>query len=1137
MRKKAIFTYGGKHLAALCLFGMAAMSSPAMASGLSPDRSEAILAVNAAGNTVKSVLTYIEGHSKYVFVYGQNVKNRLDEKVQITLEGKTAEKILDELCRKTGMKYTISGRQVTITVDGSKKAQDRQNPSGGGKKTVKGVIADVNGEPLIGATVKVKGTQIATVTDFDGNYSIEAPEGSTLEVSYIGFNTQEVKVGNRNSYNIEMAEDDNSLEELVVIGYGTVKKKDLTGAIAAVKGGDLSNRRTTMLSNALQGALSGVMVRRSSSAPGSGAGSIHVRGVTTMGDSSPLVIVDGVDGDLDYVNANDVESVTVLKDAAAASIYGSKAAAGVILVTTKRGADTGKFQIKYNAEFGWEIPTKQPEMVGVTRYLEMFNELRYNDNPSGGFFQEYDADETKNWMKYHETDPNRYPVTDWKDLILKGSAPRMTHTVSVSGGNKTVRTQASLTYDDVEGLYDGRRFQRYMMRINNDFTISDKLSASLDVFVRHAKSKNKIYDPFSTMRLMPAIYAATWDDGRLADGKNGSNPYGMLKEGGSTVSHSTQVGGKGSLTFKPFKGFSLQAIISPFINYQKSKAFQKACGYTLASDPDVFGGYFDGGGGNLYDGNKLTEGRNDNWHVTSQVIANYMRDFGKHSLTVMAGFENYFSKSESLGAARDNYVLTNYPYLNIGPEEYMENSGTGSEYTSTSWFGRVLYSYADRYLFQANVRHDGSSRFAKKYRWGTFPSFSAGWVLTEEPFMKNFMSSQNYLTYFKLRGSWGKLGNERIGSNYFPYIALMSFGNTIFYMADGSVVSANTARPSVLAVEDITWETTTSTDIGFDANFFNNRLRVTFDYYWKKTTDMLLAIQIPYTMGYDAPNTNAGEMSTHGYDIDVTWQDHIGDFNYSINVNFSDFLSKIDYINNSDLISGGKIKRAGTYFNEWYGYICDGIYQTQEEVNNSATLNSSVTVGDLKYRDISGPDGVPDGVISPEYDRVPLGNSLPRYQYGGQINASWRGIDLSMAFQGVGSQKSYLERAMVEPLRNNYGNIPAILEGNYWSPFNSDEQNANAFYPRLTMVTKDNNYATSDHWIFDGGYFRMKNITLGYTLPQQWTRYIGIDRTRLYVSASDLFCISDYPDGWDPEMGVSSYPITTSVVFGIQVTF
>lgn len=810
MKKKAIFTNGGRHLAALCLLGAAALSSPAMASGLSPDKAEAVQVLQNEGNTVKSVLSYIEGHSKYVFVYGENVKDRLGESVSIRLQGKSAESILDELCRKAGLKYTVSGRQVTITVNPSARPAQRQKGAKGNGKKVTGVIADTNGEPLIGATVKVKGTQIATVTDFDGNYSIEAPEGATLEVSYIGFNTQEVKVGSRNSYNIEMAEDNNSLEELVVIGYGTVKKKDLTGAISAVKGDDLSNRRTTMLSSALQGALSGVMVRRSSSAPGSGAGSIHVRGVTTMGDSSPLVIVDGVEGDLDYVNANDVENVTVLKDAAAASIYGSKAAAGVILVTTKRGSDTGKFQIKYNAEFGWEIPTKQPEMVGVTRYLEMSNELMYNDNQAEGFFQAYPADRTKNWMKYHETDPNHYPVTDWTDLILKSSAPRMTHTISLSGGNKYIRSQTSLSYDDVDGLYDGRKFQRYMLRSNNDFTINKWLSASLDLFVRHAKSQNKIYDPFSTMRQMPAIYAAVWDDGRLADGKSGANPYGLLKEGGSTVSHSTQVGGKGSLTIKPFEGLSIQAIVSPYINYQKSKQFKMACGYTLADDPNTFGGYFDGGSGQ-YATNKLTEGRNDDWHVTSQVIANYMRDFGKHSLTVMAGFENYYSKSESLGAARDQYVLTNYPYLNIGPEEYMENNGTGSEYTSTSWFGRVLYSYADRYLFQANVRHDGSSRFAKKYRWGTFPSFSAGWVVTEEPFMKNFMNSQKYLSYFKLRGSWGKLGNERIGSNYFPYIALMSFGNTIFYMADGSVVSANTARPAVLAVEDITWETTTST--------------------------------------------------------------------------------------------------------------------------------------------------------------------------------------------------------------------------------------------------------------------------------------------------------------------------------------
>ena len=501
----------------------------------------------------------------------------------------------------------------------------------------------------------------------------------------------------------------------------------------------------------------------------------------------------------------------------------------------------------------------------------------------------------------------------------------------------------------------------------------------------------------------------------------------------------------------------------------------------------------------------------------------------------MAGFENYYMKDEELTAARDKYELTGYPYLNIGSEDFQTNSGKGNEYTSNSVFGRVIYSYADRYLFQANVRHDGSSRFAKGYRWGTFPSFSAGWVMSEEKFMKNL--NWDWLSFLKLRGSWGMLGNERIGDNYFPYIALMSFGNSLFYMADGSVVSDKTARPAVLAVEDITWETTTSTDIGLDANFFNNRLQFHFDYYWKQTKDMLLNIEIPYFMGYNNPSTNAGKMSTHGYDIELAWNDRIGDFKYGVNVNFSDFLSKIDYMNDGEQISGGKIKRAGVLFNEYYGYVCDGIYQTQEEVNNSARTSTTVTVGDLKYRDISGPDGVPDGIISPEYDRVPLGNSLPRFQYGGTFNASYKGIDFSIAFQGIGKQNSYLSTAMVQPLRDNFGNVPSILEGKYWSPFNTAEENLSAKYPRLSNVSKNNNYATSSFWMFNGSYFRLKNLTLGYTLPETWTQKAGINRVRFYVSGSDLFCLSNFPDGWDPEMSYKAYPITTSLVMGLQVNF
>lgn len=674
-------TSGGMKM--LCLAGL--LSFPVMslqAASVPMTETGGTMLLKADDSTVKQVFDYIERHSKYVFVYDQKVKNLLSKKVNIQTKGKSVKQVLSDVCSQIGFKYQVKDRQVTISL-GEKKAVQPSFQSG--KKTgkkIKGKVGDNQDEPLIGATVKVKGTNIATVTDMDGNFELDVPAGAELVVSYIGFNDQTVKVsGSKSSYDIEMQENSNSLDELVVIGYGTVKKKDLTGAVAAVKGDELVNKRTTMLSNALQGTLSGVTVSRNSSAPGSGASSIRVRGITTIGESSPLVIVDGVESSLDYVNANDVESISVLKDAAAASIYGSKAAAGVILVTTKRGNDTGKIDLKYNAEFGWEICTKQPSMVGVTRYLEMNNEKQYNDNPSGGFFQVYTADQTKNWVKYNQTDPDNYPITDWQGLILNNSAPRMTHSLTVSGGNKAVKSVATLTYDEVDGLYDGRGFQRYMFRSNNDFNINKKLSASLDVSIRHAKSRNQIYDPFETMRFMPAIYPAMWSDGRIASGKSGANPYGLLKNGGSTVSHSTQLAGKGSLTYKPIKGLSLSAVISPFINYQKSKQFKLACWYTLQDDPDVIGGYLDAG--SLYATNKLSEGRNDNWHVTSQLLANYMRTFGKHDLTLMAGFENYYMKSESLSAARDQYELTNYPYLNIGSEDFQTNSGTGSEYTST----------------------------------------------------------------------------------------------------------------------------------------------------------------------------------------------------------------------------------------------------------------------------------------------------------------------------------------------------------------------------------------------------------------------------------------------------------------------
>ncbi len=997
--------------------------------------------------------------------------------------------------------------------------------------TVSGIVSDQNGQPLVGVTVyAAEGGGIAT--NLDGFYQIAVKKGSKMEFSYIGYATHECIYNGETEINVTLKEDTEALDEVVVIGYGTVKKKDLTGSVSAIKGEDLASRQTTTLSTALQGSVPGLLVTRSSGDPGSSA-SIKVRGITTMGNNDPLIIVDGSPCDnIDYVNANDVENVTVLKDAAAASIYGSKAAAGVILITTKRGVKE-KVHLSYNGEVGWEIPTMQPDMVGVTRYMEMYNEMLYNDNSAAGFFQQYSPDQVKNWVEYNKTNPNLYPLTDWKSLIMKDSAIKHNHNVTVSGGSERVRTNVSLSYDDVRGLYGSRRYQRMMLRANNDFSIiKDKLVATVDVNVRRGKNISPNFSPFDMMRKMPAIYAATWDDGRFAEGKSGSNPYALLELGGESKAWSTQIGGRASLEYKPVKGLSIKAVVSPFMNYSKSKTFKPAAWYTLADDPNTIGGYLDSG--SLWSTNSLTESRNDNYNITSQVIASYINSFGRnsnHNLNVMVGYENYVLRSESLSAARDQFEFTQYPYLNVGSEDFQTNSGSGSEYVSNSIFGRVMYDYDGRYLIQANVRHDGSSRFSKKYRWGTFPSVSAGWVVSREKFMAG---AQSWLSFMKIRASYGMLGNERIGSNYFPYMALMTFNDALFYDKDGVVVSDKTAAQRNLAVEDITWETTTSTDVGIDLGLFNNRLTANFDYYWKTTKDMLLTINIPYMMGYGNPSSNAGTMKTRGWDLELGWRDAVGDFTYGITVNLSDFESKVTDMNGSEQINGSKINRPGCYFNEWYGYVSDGIYQTQAEVEGSATTSSGVKAGDIRYKDLSGPDGTPDGIIN-SHDKVPLGNSLPRYQYGGTLNFGYRGLDLSLVFQGVGERTCYMAREMVESVRDNFGNIPAIIDDKYWSPFNTPEQNLRAEYPRLTNSGKSNNYATSDFWLFNGGYFRMKNITLGYTFPQRWMQKIRMNSIRVYVSANDIFCISNYPKGWDPEMGVSAYPITTSVLVGLTL--
>ena len=727
-------------------------------------------------------------------------------------------------------------------------------------------------------------------------------------------------------------------------------------------------------------------------------------------------------------------------------------------------------------------------------------------------------------------------MEDWQDALLYSSAPRQTHSINIAGGSKVVKTKASFRYDQTDGLYINRDYERFMLRVNNDIQINKWMEAHLDVNFSRAKSEEPHRNPMElALRATPPIYAIRWTNGMWGDVKDGENPLAMITDGGTKTTWNNRIGGKAAIDITPIKGLKISGVIAPTYNFDKIKSFVKQVPYTYANDPNTVKGYMA-----AFSTTKLTEYRNDYYDVTTQFFANYNKTFGKHDLSVMVGYEDYYAFWENLNASRDQYELTGYPYLDIGPETYRDNSGNAEEYAYRSLFGRVTYNYDNRYLLQANFRRDGSSRFAPESRWANFPSFSAGWILSEEQFMKNL--NWDWLSYLKLRGSWGTLGNERITDinnndkqNYYPYQSALNFNSALLYKG-GVVTSVSTAAQQYYAVRNISWETTETWDIGLDANFLNSRLYFAFDYYKKNTRDMLIALEIPKFIGYDNPFVNTGKMQTKGYDLEIGWRDHIGDFSYSVSANLSDFVSKMGDLGGTEFL-GDQVKMEGSEFNEWYGYVSDGLFQTQEEVDNSPKLNNNVTVGDIKYVDISGPDGVPDGKISSEYDRVLLGGSLPRYMYGMNLSASYKGFDISMMLQGVGKQNARINREMVEGLKDNWTGFPAILEGNYWSVNNTEEENLNAKYPRLTRTNVEANMAMSDFWLFNGRYLRMKSLTVGYTLPSALTKKISMETVRFYVSGNDLFCISNYPYGWDPEVSVTGYPITMSVLLGVSVNF
>lgn len=1064
--------------------------------------------------TVKQAMDELKSKSGYSFVFSSQ---DVDTHKNITVESDNQPlgHVISQIVAGQGLAYTIEGKTIILRKATAGLVQQQNN------KRITGVVKDANGEPVIGANIVVKGTTNGTITDMDGNFVLDVPADAVLHVSYIGYSDKEIPVGNQTVLTVSLAEDSRALDEVVVIGYGTARKIDLTGSTSSLGGDKLRVKSSPQLSTQMQGQMAGVQITRTSGDPSAGS-SIRVQGVTTLSTNDPLVIVDGVPGSLMDIAPEDVKDIQVLKDAASAAIYGSRAAAGVILVTTNRAKDK-EFHLSYNMEYGIDKATTVPKFANAVQWMQGYNELTYNDGASSPY-SSYSEDFLNSYMQNRLTDPDRYPDTDFMSLGLKNHTNHQRHSLSLIGGTDKLKTNFSLNYYDADALYRNKSYERINVRSNNDYQINSWIHANVDVNLMYAKSLAPHSLEGSSMgdlMYRSPIYNVYWSDGRYADGKDGDNPIALNQLGGQNKIENFKVGGKFQLDITPVKNLVLTAIAAPTYTFTKGKDHKTRYDvYRISGDVIPGTGYAN---------TSVEEQRNDTRSLTMQFYANYNFKIDRHSVGVMAGYEDYSYEWENEGASRLNYNLNNFPYLNLGPEDFQYNSGSAGHNAYRSVFGRVMYSWADRYMFQANVRSDGSSRFASGHRWGTFPSVSAGWVISEESWF-----NKKTINYLKLRGSIGQLGNERIGSE-FPYQARLSFGTGFIpNAATGGADVVQTAFQSDYAFRTLTWETTTTYGIGADIALLNNRLRGSLDWYYKKTSDMLMQVGFPSYFGYNAPQNNAADMNTKGWDLEISWSDQIDDFRYGVSFNLSDYRSRMGYMADRQNISSRKITEEGSYYNEWYGYKSMGVILNEDAMMENGqkipVLTNNDKAGNIRYVDIDG-----DGKITASNDRVRLGNSLPEMQYGGSLWAEWKNFDFNLSFQGIGHQLSYWNWP-VSPFLFQAYSCPANLIESHWSPLASDAENAKAKYPKLT--TNDANiYAASDFWLFNGAYMRVKNITLGYTIPSDITKKFHVDRLRFYFSANDLPAFSKYPKGYDPEWNRFSDLLMSSYIFGLNVSF
>lgn len=1094
--------------------------------------------IDVKNATLKQVFSVIEKQTTYRFSYKTNI---IDNRSDITLKKEAAAvaTVLDEALKGRPLEYSIvSAKSIVIS-----SKQTKQNKAQGAKQTVRGTVKDDMGEPVMGATVSVVGSDGLAVTDIDGKFTIEAPKGSTLKISYLGFVDREVKADD--NVKVLMKEDTQALDELVVVGYGTMKRSDMTGALSSVNTKELSKRTTTNAAEALQGKVAGVNITKSGGNAGAGV-SVKIRGVKTFGDNEPLYIIDGFPGDINSLNPQDIESMEILKDGAAAAIYGSVAANGVIIITTKNGKK-GDVKVDFSTYLSFTTVAKDLDMLDAEGYKSVHKAMYENYNTQYGKYPNGNlpAYVTKN------TGVN----TDWQDVTQRNGLSQ-SYMISVRGGADKAQYSVSYNHADEKGIFIGNDHRHDIARMKLHATkgIID-LDANMDF--KYTNSQQPQYSLKETYMISPLV--PVYDD-------NEKYGFGLTNFDGLPNNRNVMADAyyKSSVTRKyhTTANVALTFNFTPWLNFKTSYAYRGEHEVDTYHAPDYIA---DPKSPSNYPYNSETRAY---WEEQLwENVLSFNKQFGKHGVNAMFGTSMTSRKYNWSSVAVEGKTIVykvedgqlvqsekaagfldpNFTTIGAGAGGTFSGSGSKWVYNRASFFGRVNYNFNDRYLFQFTFREDGSSKFGSDSRWGFFPSVAVGWRISEEP----FYPKGGVVSNLKFRASWGQLGNEN-ALGYYDFLALISTYNDLFqgYVqgSGSSAWSGSIAR--ALENRSLKWETTDTKNIGFDFGLFNNRLNGNINYYINETRDLLITRSLAPSAGLSNPVLNVGKMRNQGVELELNWNDNISDFNYTVGFNLSTVKNKVVELANAEqTIYGEGLKYGSEHFptqtkvgkpiGSFYLYQADGIFQTKDEINRHVNskgelLQPDAQPGDIRFIDTNG-----DGYID-EDDKVYCGSGIPKVEANINLSANWRGFDFSAVISGSFGFKIYNANRYLYEGMNSASNFLATTL-NAWTPTNTSTD-----IPRAIYGDPNDNTRESTRFLENGDFVRLRQAQLGYTLPASLSKAIYCERIRFYVSGENLFTITGY-SGANPEFSRSSvlntgidkliYPFTRSYTVGAQVTF